>query len=105
MGEERDGDVAAKAPPTKPSDSEKRKRRIPADWQPSERERTTAREKGLDCDAEAAHFRDHHTAKGESMLDWDAAFRTWLRNAVKFANRGGRQAALPAAPIRKEAEL
>lgn len=97
-GEERKGeegivDAAAKPPPATPSDS-KRKRRLPDDWQPREEERQSARDKGLDCDAEAEHFRDYHQAKGEPHLDWDACFRTWLKNAVKFA-RNGRQASLP----------
>lgn len=106
-GEEGIVDAAAKPPLAKPSnsDSEKRKRRIPADWQPREQERQSARDKGLDCDAEAEHFRDFHTAKGEPHLDWDACFRTWLRNAVKFGNRN-RQGSLlgsaPAAPRREE---
>lgn len=89
-GEEGDGESAAKTPQTKlnqPTKPEKRKCRIPDDWQPTMRERSSAQAKGLDCDAEAEHFRDHHTAKGEPLLDWDAAFRTWLRNAVRFSGR------------------
>ena len=85
-GEEGIEDAAAKTPPAK-LNGPTRKHRIPADWEPRDEERQNARGKGLDCDAEAAHFRDHHTAKGEPMLDWHAAFRTWLRNAVKFGNR------------------
>jgi hypothetical protein len=103
MGEEGIEEAAAK-PPLAKLNSPIRKHRIPADWQPRDEERTNARNKGLDCDAEAAHFRDHHTAKGEPMLDWHAAFRTWLRNAVKFGNRS-RQATLPTAPTRKLEEL
>lgn len=33
------------------------------------------------------HFRDHHTAKGTIFVDWDAAWRTWCKNDLKF--RGG----------------
>ena len=32
-------------------------------------------------------FRDHHQARGTTMADWGAAWRTWVRNEVKF-NRG-----------------
>ena len=39
---------------------------------------------GLDADAEIAKFRDHHAAKGSLMADWDAAWRTWVGNAVQF---------------------
>ncbi len=68
---------------------------LPSDWSPRSDERVKAVADGLDCDREAEAFRDHHAAKGSRMTDWDAAFRTWLRNAVKFASvrgpqRGGR---------------
>jgi hypothetical protein len=52
----------------------------------------------LDPAEEAERFRDHHTAKGSRFVDWNAAWRTWVRNAVRFAqersarsnvNRGG----------------
>ncbi len=29
-------------------------------------------------------FKDHHLAHGTLMFDWEAAFRTWLNNAVGF---------------------
>lgn len=34
--------------------------------------------------AEFAQFCDHHRSRGNTMLDWDAAWRTWCRNAAKF---------------------
>jgi hypothetical protein len=40
---------------------------------------------------EFAKFRDHHTAHGNAMLDWDAAWRTWCANSVKFGTRPVRQ--------------
>lgn len=94
-GEEEDGEVAAETPLTKPNENKptgqaKRRGKIPGDWKPRQEERQSADAKGLDCDAEADQFRDHHTAKGEPMADWDAAFRTWLRNAVRFARSSGR---------------
>ena len=30
------------------------------------------------------HFRDHHMAKGSVFVDWDAAWRTWCKNDLKF---------------------
>jgi phage replication O-like protein O len=33
-------------------------------------------------------FCDHHRSRGNLMLDWSAAWRTWVRNEKKF-NRGG----------------
>lgn len=32
---------------------------------------------------EAEHFRDHHLKLGSTMADWNAAWRTWYREAVK----------------------
>ena len=49
-----------------------------------------AKSYGLNPHKELAAFRDHHVAKGSVFRDWQAAFRTWLRNAVKFAAKGGR---------------
>lgn len=45
-----------------------------------------AKERDLDRD-ELEHFRDHHTARGTTMIDWDAAWRTWCRNAVSYRAR------------------
>lgn len=38
-------------------------------------------------DAEFSHFRDHHTAKGSTMADWNAAWSSWCRKARQFAPR------------------
>lgn len=38
---------------------------------------------------ELAKFKDHHSAKGSVMKDWQAALRTWLRNADEWGNRNG----------------
>lgn len=35
-------------------------------------------------------FRDYHVARGNTMLDWDRAFYTWLRNAKKYKSREGK---------------
>lgn len=68
------------------SKDKKIKHKIPDDFAVSEGIREWAREKDLpDPDGEIEQFRDHHSAKGTTMLDWDAAFRTWLRNAKKWA--------------------
>lgn len=62
----------------------KRRCRIPDGFSPSEEGRQKAVQAGLDSDAELAKFRDHHAAKGSLMADWDAAWRTWIGNAVQF---------------------
>lgn len=61
---------------------------------------------GIDLDhPEAAGFVDHHMAKGSVFKSWPAAWRTWLRNAPKFAGRPGapvEQAKPPAKPVTPE---
>ncbi len=54
----------------------------------------------VDIDAETEQFADHHRAKGSVMKDWKAAWRTWIRNAARFASQraptrpGGRPSTL-----------
>ena len=38
----------------------------------------------IDCEAEAEQFRDRNLARGEVYKDWQAAFRMWMRNALKW---------------------
>ncbi len=54
---------------------------------------------GLDIDRETENFLDYHRAKGKRWIDWNAAWRKWMRDsATKFApyktkaemNAGGR---------------
>jgi hypothetical protein len=62
----------------------KRKCRMPEGWAPSSTPAIQRLERGLDRDAELDAFRDRVTRDGATYLDWDAAWRTWLRNAHKF---------------------
>lgn len=57
---------------------------LPSDFMPNETAEKMADELGLSIAAEQAAFEDHHSAKGTTFKDWQAAFRTWLRNANKF---------------------
>jgi uncharacterized protein YdaU (DUF1376 family) len=68
-----------------------RGRKLPADWTPTDQHRELAGSLAVDMAGELQQFIDHHRARGSTMLDWDAAFRTWLRNAAKFAGKGGRK--------------
>jgi hypothetical protein len=43
----------------------------------------------LDLQETVEAFTDHHTAKGSTFKDWDAAWRTWCRNAKKWARPAG----------------
>lgn len=64
----------------------KRAHRIPEGWKPSEATRAWARERygHLDLNDQYEAFVDHFTAAGGQSarkLDWDRAFKNWLRNA------------------------
>jgi hypothetical protein len=39
-----------------------------------------------DPDLQLEAFRDFHISKGSRFASWPAAFRTWMRNAVRFNN-------------------
>ena len=63
---------------------------IPENWTPSDKNLSDAYARQFTDEEirhEAAQFRDHHTARGTRFRDWDAAWRTWLGNARKFAPR------------------
>lgn len=62
---------------------------LPVDFMPNETAEAMARESGVDLHREFASFCDHHTAKASVFSDWQAAFRTWLRNAQKFGQQRG----------------
>lgn len=86
--------VAASAPAKrKPTPTE-----LPDDWAPSDKHREMAAKLGLDCGREAEQFADRNKAKGERYIDWNAAFRTWLRNAPTFQ----RQSSLRVVPANDE---
>lgn len=54
---------------------------LPDSWSPNETHVRIARERGVDGRREELQFRDHAAANDRRQRDWDAAFRTWLRNA------------------------
>lgn len=61
----------------------------PDDWSPNDGHRSLARELGLVIDGQAGEAQrmiDHAKAgmRKKPIIDWDAAFRTWLRNARDF---------------------
>lgn len=69
-----DGEVMVKGAP------KKRATPIPANWQPNDTHHAIAAEERVDCVKEARKFRDSNQAKGRTYIDWDAAFRNWLRS-------------------------
>jgi hypothetical protein len=66
---------------------------MPKDFAPSESHQIFATEHGVNLAAEFDAFSDYHRSKGSTFKDWDAALRTWLRNAKKFAKP------VPAKPV------
>jgi len=68
---------------------------VPSDFAPDQTAVGIAADTGVDLQAELANFLDHHTARGTVFKDWQAGFRTWLRNAVKFGQQRGQGAGAP----------
>ena len=79
----------------------KRSISLPDGWVPSNQNIEDAMKRGFSTEEtnnEAEQFRNYHQSKGSAFKDWDAAWRTWLGNAKKFArsrparNGGGHNA-------------
>lgn len=68
-----------------------RARGIEAEAQPTPKDCAAAAKEGLgeeDFRKTWSHFRDHHLSKGSLMLDWEAAWRTWLARTKQFNGNG-----------------
>jgi len=74
---------AASGKPTRKPKSTAR----PDDWKPSDRHMTFAAANGLSLQTEKTKFFDYHDSKASRFANWDAAFSTWLTNAVAFAGK------------------
>jgi len=59
----------------------KRRTRIDPNFLPNETGLNAAQAKALRVEIELPKFRDYHLAKGSTMVDWQAAWRTWVGNA------------------------
>lgn len=60
---------------------------IREDWNPGDDLKLFASERGVDHEDEAPKFRDYHMAHGTLMADWNAAWRTWVRNTASWSLR------------------
>lgn len=69
----------------------KRGSQLPEGWRPNETHARIANENHADLAREADNFRDHAAAHGRVLRDWDAGFRTWLRNARPPSQPNGLQ--------------
>ncbi|HBZ2406969.1 TPA: helix-turn-helix domain-containing protein [Klebsiella pneumoniae] len=54
---------------------------FPPAFKPSADHIAIASEKGINIETELLNFRDYHQARGTKLIDWNSAFRVWLRNA------------------------
>lgn len=63
----------------------KRGTQIPTKYCPNENHYQLAKDLGLDVMQECEKFSDYYRSRGKAMLDWDAAFRNWLRKAHDYA--------------------
>jgi len=63
---------------------DKRAKKLPDDFCPNEWHLDFVAKNNLSMADELEKFTDYHKAKGSTMKDWNAALRTWLRNAVEF---------------------
>lgn len=86
--------------PATSSPARKRATQLPTDWAPNDTHRRLASERSHDVNALAEVFKDHHIAKASTYVDWDAAFRTWIRKERPAA--GGRPSGRPANPNSSE---
>jgi hypothetical protein len=65
----------------------KKKSTIPKSYPMTNRHKEYAAERGIangHAELIFENFRNHHAAKGTLMLDWEAAWRTWVGNEIKF---------------------
>jgi hypothetical protein len=69
----------------KPQQKRSTKTKLQDDFAPCETAIQILRDAGISVKDEIAKFRDHAAANGKTQLDWQAAFRTWARNAVKWS--------------------
>lgn len=82
---------ASNEPQRKTSGTPKRATQLPEDFEPDDTAASLAAELGVSLAAELPKFRDYHAARGKPMKDWQAALRTWLRNAKQFAKPAAKQ--------------
>jgi uncharacterized protein YdaU (DUF1376 family) len=74
----------------------KRRKQLPDDFYPDATGLNAAGQKGVDVAVELQKFRDYHASRGSVMLDWQAAWRTWVGNVRFTTATVSKQSALEA---------
>ncbi len=92
----------AKATRSPTKGSRKPETSLPEAWQPTKAHAERALTGGIDLELEAEKFKGHALAKDRKYVNWDAAFTTWLCNAIDW--RGPRRAPPPQRGVPSEAE-
>lgn len=100
---EANASVGGPGDPSAPPKTSRRKpaKPIPADWSPTEAHQAKANELGLDVHIVADAFVNHWIANDGRKADWDAAFRAWMANEVKYRQE---RAQRPSGPPRGQAK-
>ena len=80
-------ELPLEVPTPEPASKRRRRTRYPDDFRPTPEHFALAASLGVNLTREGPQFADHHRAKGSVMSDWNAALRTWIRNAAKYAAR------------------
>lgn len=93
------GEIASQSKPVAKRRRQTQQTGCPEIFEPSDsmKEWASNADSSLNLKVETEKFLDYHKAKGSSFADWDAAWRTWIRNAVKFNSNGGFNGNKPAA--------
>lgn len=79
--------------PKKKTSLDARATRVPADFAPIMSGKTASVVAGWPpgrFSDELEHFIDHHTAKGTHSYNWQASWRTWVKNSKKWEGQNGR---------------
>jgi hypothetical protein len=102
---EREKDLTPLAPPAPPAgDGRARKRatKLPDGWEPRPETVTDLAGKfpRIDQRQEVDKFRDHARSKGRTLVDWEAGYRNWIRQADTYRQEraGDDQPAKPPGP-------
>lgn len=85
-------DPSCQTPAEEPKpEPQKRKHAIPNDFAITEEMTSWATEEGitLDLEEQTKRFMDYHKANQKKYVDWNAAWRNWMRKATDFHNAKG----------------
>jgi hypothetical protein len=92
---------------TTSSSGPRRATAFPEDFEPNQADKDCAIQCGISLEAlpaVVAHWRDHHTAKGNTFKDWHASLRTWLRSPLQKPAAINGAARPPPGPPKTEEE-